>query len=299
MTGLPDLPVEARQKLQALESVRDDARALLLVNVQRARRAEDRIAAIREQADSASDAMAIEEAQKEISLLRDELERLDRDRATRKALYDNTEQVLAQLKAHFIPMLPPQRGVLRAMVVSAVPEEGESLTGAVVRVRRQIMEAGSTVQRLRNAPPPREELVAQAKAYVASMAERGAPLVEPKPIGLSVLWDRFGIHSYGTANPHETAAAMLAALLPDQMLELVIANIPPAVIEPVATEARPGLVREAECELLRLERIEEALVVQAHNAGLEVHRRWQASGYALLALAHPELDRDSEAAEAA
>jgi hypothetical protein len=74
---------------------------------------------------------------------------------------------------------------------------------------------------------------------------------------------------------------LLAALFGDQLKDLLTAGITD-LRGAIPSADRPRLIREAEARILALEVAEERLVMAALEAGLEVHRRIDASPWAIL-----------------
>jgi len=94
------------------------------------------------------------------------------------------------------------------------------------------------------------------------------------PIGerLSVVWpgaqSSSGYYSEHSCDP----LGMLAALFPDRMLSLVMAEVERMASDPLPLAQRPARVAALERELDELHRVEEVLVSEAVAAGEPVHR---------------------------
>jgi hypothetical protein len=95
--------------------------------------------------------------------------------------------------------------------------------------------------------------------------------------------------------PSGSASKMLAALFGDQLKKLLTAGVD-EVKGGVASTERPKRVREIEARILALEIGEERLVMAALEEGVEVHRRIDASPWAIL-YADEEAAVRAEAAE--
>src|SRR5262245_48708399 len=57
----------------------------------------------------------------------------------------------------------------------ARPKDGESLPQALLRVRGEIVRLRSELAQVQNAPPPVDEIKAQLRAYVETLAAQGRP----------------------------------------------------------------------------------------------------------------------------
>jgi hypothetical protein len=93
----------------------------------------------------------------------------------------------------------------------------------------------------------------------------------------------YGQGGGGLAAPSGSVSRIIAAIDPEGSFRRIMAAVPETG-EGISAADRARREREIAAEILRLEHVEEALVVRALAAGLEVHRRPDASGWALLGL---------------
>jgi len=297
---LQALPLQARRKHAQLSDQVDNWRALIRANLERDKVREHELMMARNRAATChpEDRPQVEQ---EIALIVDELDRLARERVKLNGMRGNGEQVLAQIN-DLIPRwynstLPANiqpRGSLRAVHVDARPRNGETLSDAIVRVRTEIMARKAELVQVKDAPLPREELLALAREHVASLAGQGAPAIDTAAGKFEVLWDAQSVPPHWNASP-SVFMAKLAALWPDQVLGLLTAQIGDAPGVPAAQRA--SRIRELESEILRLQHEEEALVVAAVDAGLEVHRNPYSSPWALLGVTDEPSEMTLAAAE--
>jgi hypothetical protein len=81
--------------------------------------------------------------------------------------------------------------------------------------------------------------------------------------------------------PSGSASRMLAALFGDQLKKLLVGSVDD-IKGAILSAERPKRVREVEAHILALEVAEERLVMAALEEGVEVHRRIDASPWAIL-----------------
>lgn len=195
--------------------------------------------------------------------------------------------ILAQLSLFTNELTPNLH--LRSVTIEATPHDGETLAQAIIRIRGEIVAAQAELVRLKLQPLPRDELQQRAKDYVEQLAAEAGPLVRTANGSFEVEWAVPTPLSYGVQSPSRSAAAMLCAMFPDKMLDLIVAQLPDQGGMPAAQRQE----REAEvtARVLRLEREEEALIEQAQAQGIECHRRPNASGWAILGI---EIGREQE-----
>src|SRR5262245_51484683 len=105
---------------------------------------------------------------------------------------------------------------------------------------------------------------------------RLAPKVRGVGVGerLSIVWPGAQSSSgYGYISEHTCdPLALLAALFPDRMLSLVMAEVERMANAPLPVAQRAPRIAAVEHELGDLQRVEEALVAAAIAAGQSVHR---------------------------
>jgi hypothetical protein len=134
--------------------------------------------------------------------------------------------------------------------------------------------------RSKNAPAPSSDVEQRVKDYVRGLA----PKVRGVGVGerLSIVWP--GAHSSSGYISEHTCdpLALLAALFPDRMLALVMAEVERMANDPLPVAQRAPRVEALEHELDELHRVEEALVAAALAAGQPVHRSPSAPPAAVL-----------------
>lgn len=297
---LKALPLVARRKHAALTDQVDNWRALIKANLARDQDREHELMMLKNRAATChpDDRPAVEE---EIALVTDELDKLSRDRAKLNSMRANGEQVLAQIN-NFIPLwygsqLPAHlqpKGKLRPVHVMPQRRDGESVADAIVRVRSEIMGLKAELAQVQAAPLPRKELLAKAKAHVAELARQGAPMIDTASGSFTVNWDALSVPPHWNSSP-DVLMRKLALMFPDKVYEMLAAKIADAPGVPAAERERR--IRELESEILQLQHTEEALVEQAIESGLEVHRNPYASPWALLGLTDEPLGVMAVAAE--
>jgi hypothetical protein len=85
--------------------------------------------------------------------------------------------------------------------------------------------------------------------------------------------------------PSGSGTKLVAWLFKDRLLERAAARVAEIVGDSgISKSERERHTAELNDEIRRLEHEEESLIVQALDAGLDVHRRYQASPFALLGL---------------
>jgi hypothetical protein len=116
------------------------------------------------------------------------------------------------------------------------------------------------------------------------MASEGKPHVSVDAGRIAIHWPDvmpYAVPGAALSAPSGCASKMLAALFPEEMKTLLVAGVKD-VKGAVASAERPRLLREIEAHVLALEIGEERLVMAALDEGLEVHRRIEASPWAVL-----------------
>jgi hypothetical protein len=195
-------------------------------------------------------------------LLEAELERLVADQKMLQKRLQAEQAVLSACKG-WLDRLPA--GTKLEPV--AVTADGHDLAG----VRGRIKAANTELEALRRAPAPSEDIEARVRDYVRGLA----PKVRGVGVGerLSIVWPGAQSSSPGYISEHTCdPLALLAALFPDRMLSLVMAEVARLANDPVPLAERPRRVAALEHELDELHRVEEALVAAAIAAGHPVHR---------------------------
>jgi hypothetical protein len=152
-------------------------------------------------------------------------------------------------------------------------------------VRSQIANANTEITRLRTAPCTADEIRAAVLAKVEQLAAQGAPHISSDSGTVTIRFaDEPQFADPGTvmSAPAGSNSKMLAWLFPDQMLARLTAGLDDVVPGGVSKEEREQRTAELNAEVRELEHAEEALVTQAIEQGLDVHRRPTASPFALL-----------------
>jgi hypothetical protein len=288
------LPPHARAKFNALVALVDDSEALLARAFEREHglgEQRDAIAYRLGHLDRASEADTIAEIKAEMDVIDAEVQKLSDERAKRNATHANAQQVISQLRDQFIPSigldLPGSSGTaLRAVDVRAKPRDGETLAAAITRTRGEISNAKGELGRVKIAPPSRAEIERALRAEVQRLITKGTPNVNVADGKITVFWPDTptlgGTPGVAVAAPSGSASALIAAMFPDELLALLSQGVDQ--IEGIGAAERASRVAEIGASIERLEHQEESLVVQAIAAGLDVHRRATASGWALLGI---------------
>jgi hypothetical protein len=173
---------------------------------------------------------------------------------------------------------------LRAVNVTAALLEGEGLADALLQTRREVGDTQRELVAVRNAPPTVAEQRAKITAQIAAWSQEGTPVRSPD--GSLQMADQMLFAGSGQplVAPMLSATRLLCWLFRDEMLEALLAGLGEGSDEGLSAAERKQRTAELEARIRRLEHEEEALVTQALDAGLEVHRRPDASGFALLGL---------------
>jgi hypothetical protein len=286
------LPYTAQAKYRALAALADDSAALTRAVMERSKRLEEQLyhceMRLGRLDPRSGEADTINKLQLDRDALRIEVNTVEQRRSLLNARRSNCEQVLSQLQAA-IPLLVERGGggALRPVTITAQPREGEDLKAAILRVRSTISNANTEITRLRTAPCTADEIRAAAIAKVEQMAAQGAPHIGSDSGTVEIRFpDEPQFADPGTvmAAPSGSASKLLAWLFPDQMLARLTASLDDGVPGGVSKEEREARIAELAAEVRELEHAEESLVVQALDAGLDVHRRPTASPFALLGL---------------
>ncbi len=232
-------------------------------------------------------ASAIRRLQQQLDQLDAEAATLERKRARLNSARGNLDQTISHLQnslasCYRAPAADP---------VIAAPREGESVADAIMRVRQQIMCSQQELISVRSAPWPAAEQRAWLRTEIARLQKDGPRLIvgaggRPEIVSPDVV--QFTTPGVALTAPSGSALRLMASLFPDELLrclEQQIIEVPGGV--PFAD--RPARVSEIEQEILTLEFVEESLIEQALAAGIEVHRRPQASAHAVLGLWSPLL----------
>jgi hypothetical protein len=207
------------------------------------------------------------------------------ERSRRNGVRANTEQVVSRLDNFVMQLFSGASDATPPRWPATVPgpAEGESVGDALVRVRHEISIAQGELRQIKTAPPPAAEIKAALAAEVDRMAAEGLPRIVLSGGKVTVQWPDVQMYAGpggALSAPSGSASKMLCALFPEQFKQLLAAGVDVQGGIPAAD--RPRLIGEAEARILALEIGEERLVMAALDAGLEVHRRIDASPWAIL-----------------
>jgi hypothetical protein len=233
------------------------------------------------------------------------LDKLEAERSKRNSVRANVEQVISRLDNFIGALYSGVPGAYGAdpprITVQPTLRDGETITAAILRLRGEINRTRSELARVRAAPLPAAEIRAALIERVERMAAEGQPRVVIEGTKVKLYFSDEQLYaSPGQAlvAPSGGASKLDCWLHRDQMIDR-LDEIIERLTGPNAIPAgeRPGLVRALEEHLFELEVEEEHWVAQAIAAGLECHRRVDASPWAILGWGlQPEAPR-AEAAE--
>src|SRR5262245_17843864 len=154
--ALDRLSPRARAKYDALEGLVGDAEALQRALMERIRAREDRLAQLAHERDHSSDPSESARLDAELQRVRADLDKLERERAKRNGIRNNTTQIvsridnfLGELFSGAVDIAPPQWP-------SPVPgaRDRQSLRDAIWRWRSQAGIARHELTRIQAAPAP-------------------------------------------------------------------------------------------------------------------------------------------------
>jgi hypothetical protein len=293
------LPAIARERYEALRGSMADAESLQRSLMERLKEAEDKAARIAHRRAITNDAELAGELDRELEAARAALTRLEAERGRRNGVRANCEQVRTRIDNWLLQRASGAIEVTAPPKLSGLPKarhKGESVSDALLRTRREIAAAQAELLRIKSAPPPSDEIKLAIIEGVKRLAEEGRPrlVIEEGRVRLH-LPDVMEYATPGSAlsAPSGSASKMLAWLFRGPLTKRLLAEIADNE-DGIDSAERPRLLREIEQRICGLEVAEEKLVVAALDAGLEVHRRIDASPFALLGLYEK-----AEAAEAA
>jgi hypothetical protein len=213
----------------------------------------------------------------------------------------NTEQTVSRLNNFIGEIFSGAVDVELPQWPDAVPgpREGESLTDTLLRIRSELAGASGQLAAVRVAPLPASEIRAALIAEVDRLAAAGAPRISVAAGKVTINWPDqmlYALPGSALSAPSGSASALDCWRDRDKMIERPTAGITD-LQGAIPSAERPKRVREIEARLLGLEIGEERLVLRALAAGLEVHRRPDASPWAILYSGGPEETAQAEAAE--
>jgi hypothetical protein len=235
------------------------------------------------------------------------IQHADEERDRLNARGRSLDQTISQIRDVFLPSLhmatTPLKGPLRPLdPLPEVPKRSDDIAEALRLTRAEIgvikQELGLLVV---EAPTP-EEIARYHDDLVRQLVALGTPSTMIGPNGKvdTTLADemRHGMGGTPLSAPSRSASAVLAWFDPVTFRRR-LAETTPSFGPGISAAARVSRKDELNDELLVLEHQEEALVRAAIKAGLEVDRRPEASGWAILSLtAEPLADGGVDVAEA-
>jgi hypothetical protein len=236
------------------------------------------------------DAPQVIAAQRTLDKATDAFTRITELQATRSAAWQATSAALAECER----WLREHGGTTLEAVEIAPPRlaKGESLTDAILRVRRRVRELRADLHRIESAPYPSSHCKARMRVQVEELAQQGAPslssLIEHDG---KIEWPTQRVRSevHGEQRSlafHEAVdvVGMLAFLHKDALIAALDAEIDSEADDKAALSHEQRQKQEAEVmgDLLAVERDEAALVWQAQAQGLPVEHRADCSPQAIL-----------------
>jgi hypothetical protein len=277
------LPAHAQEKYEALRAALDDAEALQRSLMERMKEAEDRLARISRRYEYSHDSDLVAE----LDAARGSLERLDRERSRRNSIRANTEQVVSRINNFIMQRSSGAADIAAPPKLTSVPggrRKGESIVDALLRTRREISAVRADLLRIRSAPPPSDEIKLCVIELVDALSKEGRPLVTTDGGKVVVHWpdqQLYAVPGAALSAPSGSASKMLAWLFREPLIKKLLAEVKDDK-GGIPSAERPRLISEAEAKIFGLEIAEERLVMAAQEAGLEVHRRIDASPWAIL-----------------
>jgi hypothetical protein len=305
--ALERLPLAARRKFERLQEAVADSEALQRSVQQRISLLADKAGDIERRLAyvvRGEDPEATAKLKAELAAVADDLARLERQRSQRNSVRANTDATVSRL-TNFVGLLVggagtvtwPPRGVRPNG--GAHPGEGETLADAILRIRTELATVQREMAAVRALPPAAAEVRAAVKAEVERKAAAGQPRVAFDGAKVSVAWPDVMLYATPGAAlsaPSGSASDFVAWLFKDQLLKRFAAH-EGELSGGISTTERKARIAELERRAFALELEEESLVEQAIDAGVECHRRPDASPFAVLGIVTPDLPRPAEAAE--
>jgi hypothetical protein len=295
---LAAMPACARRKYRSLESSIADAGALVKSCMAHETELEGRLADLhgRFRSTDPKDGARIGELNREREDLAADLQAARDERAKRNAVRASTEQIVSQLRYNFLSSenCHGSWGLRAYAGPPAKPREGESLGDAIRRVRSEIARIQAAIAHTKQAPPAPAEVKSFLAGEVDRLAREGRPTVSFDAGKVKLHWtdvQEFAVPGSALAAPSGSASKMFCWLFHDQILQALTAGADAIEGGLTATE-RAARLAELQGDLLLAERAEEQLIEMALAAEIDVHRRRDASAYALLGI---ELITEAEA----
>lgn len=285
------LPSYARRKYNAIIAQAADAEALARSAFARQQSLEGNIANIQTRLNACDphvEGDTVAELKEEIDGLRVDIAKLDGERSKRQGIKANCDQILAGLQSFILADMGVS-GVgpipnFRRVAIVTRPRDGESLADAIKRMRAEIFSVKNEIIRLRTAPLTPQEIKQRIIAQVDDLARAGRPQLTLDSGKVEIQWPDGNPYAPPTSvrsAPPLGGSKLLCWLHRDEILRALTAGIDD-IKDGVSQIDRVTREAELRAHVLALEYEEESLIVQAIDAGLEVHRRPGCSGYALL-----------------
>ena len=155
-------------------------------------------------------------------------------------------------------------------------------------VRSRLKQCAGEISALNNAPVPASDIRDRLATYVQALGRQATPTVRGVGEGASfdVRWplsrvaNRMNLQDFDRdgANP----LFMAAFLFPERMIDHLHALVEQAASDPLPVKDRAARVAVLNAEIVRLRRIEEALMAQAIEHGETVTRSVDAPAWAIL-----------------
>lgn len=195
-------------------------------------------------------------------------ERITSNRDLARARFENLAALTSKIK-QFISALPGDVVIEPAPAMNIKPRADENLPQAVARVRGSLLAAKNHLAIVRSAGAPKSELMDSVRAFVEKLGQRGRP---------QIVTDR-GALSVSFADPRSDAwagrddvASILCWACPQVMVDAIAAALPESKTAMSAKE-KTERVAQLTADIERLEREDEALVLQAEESNQAIARR--------------------------
>jgi hypothetical protein len=238
--------------------------------------------------DAAMDAMR--GAQNRINTLPPFAEEIRGRLAAERDKHAERHRVLAMLVSrlnqfHMELRLAPGTAVEPAPAPEAVklkPHINETVVSAITQFRRDILRVQQEIASVRRAPLKKTSRQEAVRAYIAWQAQRVGPKVTFDVQGNArVMWAEDMV-----ANKDDLLGVLAWVMGPEKVLAAFSRDFDaePEARNALTVAERQEKVAELSADLLRMERIEESLIMRAASDGTEVLRRPDASPLAVLGI---------------